>query len=70
MDAAKGLLEPSCGKLMKNMPSPLRVSEAIRDVRQRIYRHTVDADHLTTAITHGHAIENMDLTSLVLIWAV
>jgi hypothetical protein len=71
-DAGKDLLEPSYGRLRKTLKkhaATTRMGEMIRDVRRRIDSHTLDAGQLIVAIKNGHAIENMDLRSLVLIYS-
>ncbi len=70
-DAGKDLLEPSYGQLRKTLQkhaATTRLGEMIRDLRRQIDSHTVDAGQLTNAITKGHALENMDLASLVSIY--
>jgi hypothetical protein len=71
-DAGKDLLEPSYGQLRKALQkysATTRLGDMIRDLLQRIDSQTVDAGQLTNVITEDHAVENMNLTSLVSIYS-
>ena len=71
-DAGKDLLEPSYGqlrKILKKHAATTRLGEIVRDLPRRIDNHRVDVEQLTEDITNGRAIENMDLTSLALIYS-
>ncbi len=71
-DAGKDLLEPSYGQLrkaLKKHSATTRLGDMIRDLLQRIDSQTVDAGQLTNVITEGHAVENINLTSLVSIYS-
>ncbi|MFO7990226.1 MAG: hypothetical protein R6U16_12145 [Desulfotignum sp.] len=71
-DAGKDLLEPSYGQLRKTLQkhaATTKLGEIIRDLHRRIENHALDTRHLTAAITKGHALENMNLTSLASIYS-
>ena len=71
-DAGRDLLDPSYGQLRKTLQRhavTTRLNEIIRDINQRIDLDTVDTDQLTSAITKGHAVENINLASLTSIYS-
>lgn len=71
-DAGKDLLGPSYGQLRKTLQkhaATTRLGEMIRDLLRRIDSQTVEARQLTNAITEGHGVKNMNLTSLVSIYS-
>jgi len=71
-DAGKDILNPSYGQLRKTLQrhaATTRLGEIVRDVRRRIDLDAVGAGPLTDAIRDGHAVENIDQTSLFLIYS-
>jgi hypothetical protein len=71
-DAGKDLLNPSYGQLRKTLRShaaTTRLGEIIRDVRRRIVLDADGAGQLTEAIKDGYAMENIEQTSLILIYS-
>jgi hypothetical protein len=56
-------------KALKKHSATTRLGDMIRDLLQRIDSQTVDAWQLTNVITEDHALENMNLTSLVSIYS-